>query len=88
MRNNLRFRITAIFIALAIGPLVIAGVLLAERSFAAERAQASELEGQIAQRVAAEVDTFFQEFQNEIEFLSRDMQSNAQLDVAQIIACC
>ncbi len=83
MWNSLRIRLTVIFIGLAIGPLLLVGAILAQRSFASEREQALDLQQQVAQRVAAELESFLQEVANDLRSLSGEIRDLEQPDRAQ-----
>ncbi|MCL4297071.1 MAG: GAF domain-containing protein [Anaerolineae bacterium] len=83
MWNSLRIRLTVIFIGLAIGPLLLVGTILAQRSFASEREQALDLQQQVAQRVAAELEAFLQEVANDLRSLSGEIRDLEQPDRAQ-----
>ena len=86
MRNSLRIRLTIIFIGLAIGPLLLVGVILAQRSFAIQREQALDLQRQVAHRVSAELDAFLREVENDINLLLGEVRSLEQADRAQQIS--
>lgn len=83
MWNSIRFRLTLTFIGLAIGPLLLVGAILAQRSFVVEREQALALQSQVAQRVAAEVDTYFQEVETDLRALGNEIRGLEQPDRAQ-----
>jgi len=83
MQNSLRTRLTIIFIGLAIGPLLVVGFILAQRSFVVEREQALELQQQIAQRVSAEIDSFFTDLTNDLDLLVSEVRNLEQPDQAQ-----
>lgn len=69
MRNSLRTRLTAAFIALAVVPLFVVGVLLVGYSFTIQRQQALDLQGKIARREAADVAAFLRARENELRAL-------------------
>lgn len=83
MQNSLRFRLTVILIVLAIGPLLVAGGAIAQRSFAFERNQAYDLQNQVAQNIAAEVETVFLGINNELNALGNEIRSLENPDQAQ-----
>lgn len=68
---------------MAIGPLLLVGAILAQRSFASEREQALDLQQQVAQRVAAELESFLQEVANDLRSLSGEIRDLEQPDRAQ-----
>jgi signal transduction histidine kinase len=70
MRNSLRFRLTAIFIGLAIGPLLLVGAVLTQRSLTIQRAQALDLQRYVALHVSTQVNAFIQERENELRVIS------------------
>ena len=79
MWNTLRTRLTIILIGLAIGPLLLAGTVLAQRSFALEQERAFDLQGQVAQNVATEVEAYFQGVTNDLNtkrLLSLEMKGH------------
>ncbi len=79
MRNSIRTRLTVAFIGLAIGPLLLVGVILARQSFTIQAQQALDLQREVARHVAAEVTTFFEELENELRLISK-MQVLSELD--------
>ena len=74
MRNSLRRRLNIIFIGLAIGPLLLVGIILARRSFTTQGEQALELQHQVAERVSAELDAYLQEVENDINLFFKKPQ--------------
>lgn len=83
MWNSLRTRLTFIFIGLAVGPVLLVGVILSQRSFTVEQEQAVNLQRQVVQRVSAEVDGYLAELENDLSLLGGDIRSLAQPDRAQ-----
>ncbi len=83
MRTSLRLRLTIIFIALAIVPLIAVGIRLANASFNLEREQAIQLQTQIAQRTSTEVEAFLQDIENDFNLLGRAIRDLEQPDRAQ-----
>jgi two-component system cell cycle sensor histidine kinase/response regulator CckA len=75
MHNSIRTRLTAAFIGLAIGPLLLVGTILAWQSFTTQERQALNVQREVAQRVAAEVRTFFEGLENELHLVSRAQAS-------------
>jgi hypothetical protein len=71
MRSNIRTRLTVAFISLAIGPLLLVGVILAWQSFTTQQQQALNLQREVARRVATQVTAFFEELENELRLASR-----------------
>jgi hypothetical protein len=71
MRNSIQARLTIAFIGLAIGPLLLVGVVLAWQSFATQRQQALSLQREVAQRVSTQVVAFFQELESELAMAGR-----------------
>ena len=70
MRNSLRFRLTIIFIGLVTLPLVVVSLVVAQRNFTVISEQAVELQSEIAQRVAGEVDDLVGNRERELIFLT------------------
>ena len=83
MWNSLRTRLTFIFVGLAIGPVLLVGVILSQRSFTVEQEQAVDLQRQVVQRVSSEVDAFLAELENDLTLLGGEIRSLAQPDRAQ-----
>jgi signal transduction histidine kinase/HAMP domain-containing protein len=86
MRSSLRLRLTIIFIGLAIGPLLLAGLILVQRSYTVEQEQALDLQGQVAQRVSTELEAFLQEVANDVSLLGREIRDLGEPDRAQLIS--
>ncbi|MCB9450058.1 MAG: GAF domain-containing protein [Anaerolineaceae bacterium] len=86
MFNSLRFRLTIVFTLLAVGPLLIIGAIFGLQGSASQLDQATELQRGIAQREAREVQSYFDEIENNIGLLARDIRALEQLDKAQLIS--
>lgn len=86
MQTSLRTRLTITFIALAIGPLLLVGVILVQRSFAVERQQAIALQNQVVQRVSSEVESFFQEIESDLALRAGEIRTLEDPDQAQVIS--
>jgi signal transduction histidine kinase/HAMP domain-containing protein/CheY-like chemotaxis protein len=71
MRSSIRTRLTVAFISLAIGPLLLVGVILAWQSFTTQQQQALNLQREMAQRVATQVTAFFEGLENELRVVSQ-----------------
>jgi hypothetical protein len=56
---------------LAIGPLLLVGIVLAWRSYTLQQQQALHIQRQMAQRVATQVTAFFAELENELRVVSK-----------------
>jgi signal transduction histidine kinase/CheY-like chemotaxis protein len=56
---------------LAIGPLLLVGVVLAWRSYTVQQQQALHIQRQMAQRVSTQVKAFFAELENELQVVSK-----------------
>ncbi|NTW00847.1 MAG: HAMP domain-containing protein [Oscillochloris sp.] len=82
MHRSIRTRLTVAFIALAIGPLLVVGAVLAWQSFTTQHDQALALQHEIAQRVSIQVTVFFEGLENELR-LSGQMQGLQTLDRAR-----
>ena len=92
MFNNLRLRLTLIFVGITIVPLVVAGALIALQGFDTLQDQATELQDQVVQRVAIGLEAFISERQNELlvltevyglDYLSKQDQKDV-LAIAQL----
>ena len=83
MRNSLRIRMMIILLGLAIGPLLLAGIILARRSFTSEQRVAYDLQTQVAQNVATEVEALLQAMINELGTLGSEIRSAQDVDRAQ-----
>jgi putative methionine-R-sulfoxide reductase with GAF domain len=75
-----------LFIGMSIGPLLLVGAILAQRSFAAENKDALELQRQVAQRVSTEVESFLQGIQANLSLLGDEILRLEEPDRAQQIA--
>jgi CheY-like chemotaxis protein/signal transduction histidine kinase/HPt (histidine-containing phosphotransfer) domain-containing protein len=71
MRHSIRVRLTITFIGLAVGPLLVVGVVLAWNSYSVQREQALLQQRQVAQRVSTEVGAFFGEMENDLRMVGR-----------------
>ena len=69
MRNSIRTRLTVAFIGLAIGPLLLVGVILAWQSFTTQQQQALNLQREVAQRVSIQVTAFFGEIEDQLRLV-------------------
>jgi two-component system cell cycle sensor histidine kinase/response regulator CckA len=83
MSNSLRLRLTVIFIGLAIGPLLLVGMILTQRSFTAQQEQALDLQCQVAQRVSTEIEAFLRERESELCLLLGGSRGLEEADRAQ-----
>jgi GAF domain-containing protein/HAMP domain-containing protein len=83
MQNSLRFRLIIILIILAIGPLLLAGSLIAQRSFTFERQQAYNLQDQVAQNISTEIRSVFLGINNDLNALGNEIRSLENPDQAQ-----
>ena len=86
MWNSLRYRFTVIFIVLAIGPLLIAGGILAQRTYTTVRDQALAFQVQVAQNVSLEVEKFFQNTVDDLGALGDEIRSLNEPDRAQLLS--
>lgn len=83
MFNSLRIRLTVILIGLAIGPLLIAGIILVQRSLATERNRAYLLQGQVAQNVSTAIESYVHNIVTDLASLGSSISGLAQPDRAQ-----
>ena len=86
MQNSLRFRLIIILIILAIGPLLLAASLIAQRSFAFEREQAYNLQDQVAQNISTEIRSVFLGINNDLNTLGNEIRSLESPDQAQLLS--
>jgi GAF domain-containing protein/HAMP domain-containing protein len=86
MWNSLRFRFTLILIGLAIGPLLLAGSILAQRTYSVVRDQALTLQIQVSQNVSLEVEKFFQDVVGDLGSIGDEIQSLNEPDRAQLLS--
>ena len=68
MRYSIRARLILVFIGLAIGPLLVVGIIFAWQSFTILEQQALTLQQEAAKRVTSQVAAFFQKMENELRF--------------------
>ncbi len=69
MQNSIRTRLITGFIGLALGPLLLVGLILAWQSASAQQTQALALQGEIAQRAAVQATAFITELENELRLI-------------------
>ena len=79
MRNSIRNRLTWAFIGLAIGPLLLLAVILAVQILNTQRAQALDLQSEMAQSVSAQVGDFFSGLEDQLYVVGKT-QRLARLD--------
>ena len=79
MRGSIRKRLTLAFIGLAIGPLLLVGIILAWQSFITQEQQALNLQREVAQRVSTQVKAFLDGLENELRLVSQ-VQGLQKLD--------
>jgi PAS domain S-box-containing protein len=79
MRHSIRTRLTVAFIGVAIGPLLLVGIVLAWQSFLVQTQQALNFQHQVAHRVAVQAAAFFQKLEDELGLVSQ-VQGLHQLD--------
>jgi PAS domain S-box-containing protein len=71
MRHSIRTRLTVAFIGVAIGPLLLVGIVLAWQSFLVQTQQALNFQHQVAHRVAVQVAAFSQKLEDELGLVSQ-----------------
>jgi hypothetical protein len=69
MYNSIRSRLTIAFISLAIGPLLLVGVVLAWQSFTVQQQQAFTLQHELARRALTQVAAFIQEIESQLRMV-------------------
>ena len=83
MWNSLRFRLTAILIGLAIGPLILVGSILGQRTYTAVREQTLSFQVQVAQSVSLEVEKQIQNVTTDLNSLGDEIGRLNKPDRAQ-----
>jgi len=71
MRHSIRVRLAATFIGLAIGPLLLVGMVLVWLSYSVQRDQALQLQRQVAQHLSTEIGAFLAKLENELRVVGR-----------------
>jgi PAS domain S-box-containing protein len=79
MHGSIRERLTLAFIGLAIGPLLLIGIILAWQSFITQEQQALNLQREVAQRVSFQVEAFLDGLEDELRLVSQ-IQGLQKLD--------
>jgi len=69
MYNSIRSRLTIAFISLAIGPLLLVGLVLAWQSFTVQQQQAFTLQHELARRALTQVAAFIQEIESQLRMV-------------------
>lgn len=69
MRNSIRSRLIIAFISLAVGPLLLVGVVLGWQSFTVQQQQALTLQHALAGRALTQVTAFIQEMEGQLRML-------------------
>jgi PAS domain S-box-containing protein len=82
MHGSIRKRLTISFIALAVGPLLLVGAILAWQSFRVLQHQALDHQQEIAKRVSGQVATFFEKIERELHVVGQ-VQGLLTLDSEQ-----
>lgn len=79
MRGSIRKRLTLAFIGLAIGPLLLVGIILARQSFTTQEQQALNLQREVTLRVSTEVRAFLDGLESELSLVNQ-VQELQKLD--------
>jgi PAS domain S-box-containing protein len=79
MRGSIRKRLTLFSIGLAIGPLLLVGIILAWQSFTTQEQQALNLQHEVARRISTEVKAFLDGLESELRIVGQ-MQGLQKLD--------
>ena len=69
MKNSIRTRLTISFLILAIGPLLMVGLLLSWQNYQQGQQQALNLQNAVARRVSAQVTTFLQSIEDQLNIM-------------------
>ena len=67
MRHSIRTRLVVIFIGLAVGPLLLVGLILAWQSFTVQQQEAIALQHEIATPESSQVVAFVQALEDELQ---------------------
>jgi signal transduction histidine kinase len=88
MRNSIRARLTMLFIALAVGPLVVVGVVLSWLNFATQEQHAFDLQLKMTQLVAAEMNAFIEKIEDLMQLAGQALgeKSLSQLGTESILS--
>ena len=86
MWNSLRFRLTTLFIGLAVIPLIAVGVILAQRTYAIESSQALALQDQVAQNAASQVDVYMQGVVTDLNSVGKEISGLNTQDPSQTLS--
>ncbi len=78
MRNSIRRRLTIAFIGVAIGPLLLVGVVLALVSLSIQQQQALSRERTVAISVSGQVSDFFQRLEGELQVIVKDLDGSPE----------
>lgn len=77
MRKSLRIRLTVLFIGLAVVPLVVVGIILAQRVLTIEEAQALDLQHEVAQNASAETLALLRALENDLTLQLQELDTNS-----------
>jgi methyl-accepting chemotaxis protein len=80
MKRSIRTRLAVYFLGLAVGPLLLAGSLLAWQSYVIQQERAIEFQGELAQRVAEQGYAFINQLENDLQVT---IQAQNLLDLEQ-----
>lgn len=86
MWNSLRFRLTAIFIGIAIVPLIVVGVILAQRTYSIESSQVLALQDQVAQNASSQIDGYIQGVVTDLNSVGDEIRGLNQPDQSQLLS--
>ena len=86
MQRSIRTRLTLTFIGLATVPLMLVGAVLAYQAFTTQQQQALNLQQEVAQRVAIEVEAFFKDLEGELRLVNQvqrlsELEQEQQYDI-------
>lgn len=71
MQYSIRHRLTITFVALAVLPLLLVGLILVWQSFTVQQQQAITLQNELALRVSSEVAAFLEQIEQELRLTSQ-----------------
>ena len=69
MANSIRRKLTKSYIALAVTPLLMVGLILGWKSYTVQKKQALGLQGEVSKRIASEIINFFHEMETSLRVI-------------------
>jgi len=81
-KYSIRTRLKAAFIGLAIGPLLLLGMVITYQSYVTQKEQAEELQQEVSKRVLVQITNYFDTLEDELRLISK-VNNIASLDYEQ-----